>query len=74
LRQINRPFVEGADAASDRINQVRFDPLNGWRVEILISQAIGIGRESFRKRNDGPLRWRLPRMVLRTRHPGSDRE
>ena len=50
----DRRLVEGADAASDRIDNVRFDPLNGCSVDILIAQAIGIDSQSFRQRAE---RW-----------------
>src|SRR3984957_17942775 len=70
----NWPLVEGADAASDRIDQVRLDPLDGCRVDILKSQAVGIGRESFRKRGNGLRRRRLLWTVLRVRQPGGGRE
>jgi hypothetical protein len=53
---------------------MRFDPFDGRGVDIVIAQAIGIGRKSFRKRADGLLRWRLCRMVLRARDPRSYRE
>ena len=56
------------DAASDRIDHMRLDPLDGRGVEIVIAQAIGIGRESFRKRSDGLPRRRLAD-VLRARDP-----
>src|ERR1700704_1272997 len=70
----DRPFVEGADAASDRIDNMRFDPLDGRSIEIVIAQAIGIGGKSFGKRTNGRLR-RLPRRTaLRVRDPRSGRE
>jgi hypothetical protein len=48
---------------------MRLDPFNRRRVDILISQAVGIGGESVRKRADGLFRRSLFRMVLRDRHP-----
>ncbi len=52
----DRPLVEGADSASDRIDDVRFDPFDGRGVDIVVAQAIGIGGKSLRKRADRLLR------------------
>jgi hypothetical protein len=70
----DRSLVEGADSASDRIDNVRFDPLDGCGVDIFIAQAIGIGGKSFRKRADGLRRRRLCRLAFRAGDPRSDRE
>jgi len=43
----DRPFVEGADAAANRIDNVRFNPFNGRQVEILEVQAVRIFGELF---------------------------
>src|SRR5579862_8007282 len=68
----DRSLVEGADATSDRIDDVRFDPLDGCGVDIVIAQAVGIGGKPFRKRTD---KWLLLcRKTLRVRNPRSGRE
>jgi hypothetical protein len=70
----DRFFVEGADTASDRIDNMRLDPLNGRSIEIVIAHAIGICGQSFGKRANGRLR-RLPcGTALGVRNPRSGRE
>ena len=52
----HRPLVERGDSAADRVDEMRFDPLDGRCVEIVIAQSIGVGGEPIRERPGGRLR------------------
>ena len=53
-------YLLDASLATERVDEMHLDPLDGRVVEIVIAQAVGIGGEPFRKRAHG-LRCSLPR-------------
>src|SRR5262249_20800212 len=70
----DRSLAEGANPTSDHVDDVRFDPFDGCRIDVLVAQVIDIGRKSLGKRADCRPR-KLPcRIALRIPDPRSSVE
>jgi len=64
-RQIaHRPLVERGDSAADRVDEMRFDPLDGRRVEIVMAQSIGVAARRSASAWRAISKLRIPRRSL----------
>ncbi len=51
----HRLFVEGREPATERVDEMHFDPLDGCVIEVVIAQTVRVGGEPFRQRRVTPL-------------------